>query len=59
MFENIGKAVDKLNEWKKPEVAPNINLGTEKIVEILLDVPGMTVCNANHFDEAMPIFKLK
>lgn len=59
MFENIGKVVDEISKWKKPSVASNINFGTEKIVEILLDVPGMTVCNAKHFNEALPIFKLK
>lgn len=59
MFENLGKVVDKVNECKKTSVASSINLGTEKIVEILLDVPGMTVTNEKHFTESMPILKLK
>ena len=59
MFQNLGLIVDKVHNWGKPSIASDIKPTTEKIVEILLDVPGMILTNPKYFNEAVPIFKLK
>ncbi|MBD2626486.1 hypothetical protein [Trichormus variabilis] len=54
------KAFDYLKEWNtEAEMASNISLTAQQVVEILVNVPGMTMAHSRDFQRATPLFTLK
>ncbi|MEH1815669.1 MAG: hypothetical protein V7L09_31855 [Nostoc sp.] len=70
MFNSLGtfeeyfhlseKAIDYLKEWNtEAEIASSISQTAQKVVEILVNVPGMTMAHSRDFQRATPLFTLK
>ncbi|MEH1836875.1 MAG: hypothetical protein V7L29_33755 [Nostoc sp.] len=54
------KGIDWLEEWNtEAEIATNISQVAQKVVKILVNVPGMTQAHSRDFRRATPIFTLK
>ncbi|NMG11924.1 hypothetical protein [Brasilonema sp. UFV-L1] len=54
------KALDYLKEWNtEAEIAFNISQTAQQVVEILVNVPGMTMAHSRDFQRATPFFTLK
>lgn len=54
------KIIDVLDDWNaEPKVANQISEIAQKVVEVLLSVPGMTQAHGRHFKRATPIFSLR
>ncbi len=54
------KGIDWLEEWNtEAEIATSISQIAQKVVEILVNVPGMTQAHSRNFRRSTPIFTLK
>ncbi|MCC5645879.1 hypothetical protein LC607_23675 [Nostoc sp. CHAB 5824] len=54
------KAIDYLKEWNtEAEIASSISQTAQQVVEILVNVPGMTMAHSRDFQRATPFFALK
>ncbi|MFH7024879.1 MAG: hypothetical protein ACHBN1_05625 [Heteroscytonema crispum UTEX LB 1556] len=54
------KALDYLMEWNtEAEIAYSISQTAQQVVEILVNVPGMTMAHSRDFQRAIPYFTLK
>ncbi|ACC85398.1 hypothetical protein [Nostoc punctiforme] len=54
------KALDYLMEWNtEAEIASSISQTAQQVVEILVNVPGMTMAHSRDFQRSMPHFTLK
>ena len=59
-FRLSEKAIDYLKEWNiEAEIASSISQTAQKVVEILVNVPGMTMAHSRDFQRATPFFTLK
>ncbi|MEH2038626.1 hypothetical protein [Nostoc sp.] len=59
-FHLSEKAIDYLKEWNtEAEIASSISQTAQKVVEILVNVPGMTMAHSRDFQRATPLFTLK
>ncbi|MEH2165293.1 MAG: hypothetical protein V7K41_01165 [Nostoc sp.] len=59
-FRLSQKGIDWLEEWNtEAEIATSISQTAQKIVEILVNVPGMTQAHSRDFRRARPIFTVK
>ncbi|WP_292745935.1 hypothetical protein [Nostoc sp. NMS4] len=59
-FRLSQKGIDWLEEWNtEAEIATSISQIAQKVVEILVNVPGMTQAHSRDFRRATPIFTLK
>ncbi|NMG08109.1 hypothetical protein [Brasilonema sp. UFV-L1] len=59
-FHLSHKALDYLKEWNtEAEIASNISQTAQQVVEILVNVPGMTMAHSRDFQRATPLFTLK
>ncbi|MBD2385447.1 hypothetical protein [Cylindrospermum sp. FACHB-282] len=59
-FRLSQKAIDYLVEWNtEAEIASSISQTTQQVVEILVNVPGMTMAHSRDFKRATPLFTLK
>lgn len=56
----LKKQFDYLKEWNtEAEIASSISQTAQKVVEILVKVPGMTMAHSRDFQRATPLFTLK
>jgi hypothetical protein len=59
-FRLSEKAFDYLREWNtEAEIASSISQMTQQVVELLVNVPGMTMAHSRDFERATPYFTLK
>ncbi|MDF5739990.1 MULTISPECIES: hypothetical protein [unclassified Nostoc] len=59
-FRLSEKAIDYLKEWNtEAEIASSISQTAQEVVEILVNVPGMTMAHSRDFQRATPFFTLK
>ncbi|MBE9107415.1 hypothetical protein IQ229_21525, partial [Nostoc cf. edaphicum LEGE 07299] len=59
-FRLSQKGIDWLKEWNtEAEIATSISQIAQKVVEILVNVPGMTQAHSRDFRRSTPIFTLK
>ncbi|AFZ04545.1 hypothetical protein [Calothrix sp. PCC 6303] len=59
-FKLSEKALDYLMEWNnEAEIASSISKTTQQVIEILVNVPGMTMAHSRDFQRAVPLFTLK
>ncbi|OYD90992.1 hypothetical protein CDG76_29905 [Nostoc sp. 'Peltigera membranacea cyanobiont' 210A] len=59
-FRLSQKGIDWLEEWNtEAEIASSISQIAQKVVEILVNVPGMAQAHSRDFRRATPIFTLK
>ncbi|MFK0732185.1 MAG: hypothetical protein ACFKPT_04080 [Gloeotrichia echinulata GP01] len=59
-FRLSQKAIDYLVEWNtEAEIASSISQTTQQVVEILVNVPGMTMAHSRDFKRATPFLQLK
>jgi hypothetical protein len=59
-FSLSHKALDYLKEWNtEAEIASNISQTAQQVVEILVNVPGITMAHSRDFQRATPHFTLK
>ncbi|MFL9458497.1 MULTISPECIES: hypothetical protein [Nostocales] len=59
-FRLSQKAIDSLVEWNtEAEIATSISTTAQQVVEILINVPGMTMAHSRDFKRATPLFTLK
>jgi hypothetical protein len=59
-FKLSEKALDYLMEWnKEAEIASSISKTTQQVIEILVNVSGMTMAHSRDFQRAVPLFTLK
>ncbi len=53
-------AINYLKKWNtKAEIASSISQTSQKVVEILVSVPGITTAHSRNFHRATPLFTLK
>ena len=59
-FRLSQQAIDYLKEWNtEAEIASSISQTAQKVVEILVNVPGMTMAHSRDFQRATPFFTLQ
>ncbi|QSJ18081.1 hypothetical protein JYQ62_04370 [Nostoc sp. UHCC 0702] len=59
-FRLSEKALSYLMEWNtEAEIASSISQTVQQIIEILVNVPGMTMAHSRDFQRATPLFVLK
>ena len=58
-FRLSQQAIDYLKEWNtEAEIASSISQTAQEVVEILVNVPGMTMAHSRDFQRATPFFTL-
>ncbi|WP_392532009.1 hypothetical protein [Nostoc sp. C117] len=59
-FRVSEKALDYLMKWNtEAEIASSISQTSQQVIEILVNVPGMTMAHSRDFKRATPLFTLK